>query len=205
VAVISGKNPIDSSALLPEWGRFGCLISDGFRITRWDGGEAWSGRNWFDSQALVLCLNVTGSGKFHSGGRASCVVEPGSVILSAAPRERQHLERGVGMSHRFVVLEMRRPWLRRWLPSVPDELQAPVNRFLKPGRRREAACESRPMTAQLSQLAADVLQPPRANAGITRRPWRWSPMRWSRAERRIFFASARNAWLASALCACRRF
>ncbi len=86
------------------------------------------------------------------------------MILSAAPRSRQHLERGAGERHRFVAMEMRRSWVDRWLPSAANELRAPVNRFLKPGRGREASCEAHPMNAQLAQLAADVLQPPRAPA-----------------------------------------
>jgi AraC-like DNA-binding protein len=143
---------------------FGSLASDGFRITRWDGADEPAGRHWFDPQALVLCLNVSGGGAFHAGSRVACPIEAGSMVLSTAPRSRQHLERSAGGRHRFVVMEMRRPWVSRWLPSGVGELRAPVSRFLKPGRGSEAACETHPMTAQIAQLAADVLQPPQMPA-----------------------------------------
>jgi AraC-like DNA-binding protein len=143
---------------------FGDLSQDGFRIKRWNDASESGGRHWFDANALVLCLNVAGSGEFHTGGRVSCAIEPGSMTLSAAPRHRQHLERVDGGRHRFVTLEMRKPWVSRWLPASANGLRAPVGRFLERGRGAGAACEMHPMTAQLAQLAADVLQPPKAAA-----------------------------------------
>ena len=145
-------------------GGFGNLTADGFRITRWNEADRPAGSHKFDPHSLVLCLNVSGGGEFHAGGRVACGVEAGSMILSAAPRNRQHLERNAGERHRFVVMEMRRPWVSRWQPVASNQFRAPVNRFLKPGRGGEAACEAHPMTAQVAQLAADILQPPKALA-----------------------------------------
>jgi AraC-like DNA-binding protein len=86
------------------------------------------------------------------------------MILSAAPRTRQHLERTAGERHRFIVMEMSRPWVSRWMPAGVNGLRAPVNRFLKPGRGVTPSSEVHKMTAPLAQLAADVLTPPRAPA-----------------------------------------
>jgi AraC-like DNA-binding protein len=148
----------------PGSGSFGNLAADGFRISRSDETSESAGRHWFDREMLVLCLNVTGNGEFRAGRHVSCAVESGSMILSAAPRGRQHLERSAASRHRFVVMEMHRSWVSRWLPSAAGGLRAPVDRFLKPGRGSEAVCEVNSMTAQMAQLAADVLQPPKAAA-----------------------------------------
>ncbi len=157
----TARKPAAPKTRSSERGIFGDLANDGFRITRWEEVGKPAGAHWFDAQSIVLCLNVAGSGRFHAGTRLACAVEPGSMILSSAPRSRQHLQRSVGERHRFVVMEMRRPWVSRWLPSDADGLRGPVSRFLKPGRGSEAACEVHPMTAQIAQLAADVLQPPK--------------------------------------------
>jgi AraC-like DNA-binding protein len=161
-AVAKHREESPSSSL--ERGSFGDLLQDGFSITRWDDANEPGGRHWFDANSLVLCLNVAGRGEFNAGSRVSGIVEPGSMILSAAPRARQYLERKAGERHRFVVMEMSRAWVKRWMPSGANALRKPVSRFLKPGRNTEPACEVHAMTAQLAQLAADVLQPPRVPA-----------------------------------------
>jgi AraC-like DNA-binding protein len=160
----TAKKTAEITAFSSERSSFGNLASDGFRITRWDEANEPAGRHWFDAHAIVLCLNVTGSGRFHAGGRVTCAVEPGSMVLSSSPKNRQHLERSSGGRHRFVAMEMRRPWVSRWLPAGANELRDPVARFLKTGKKGEAACEVHPMTAQIAQLAADVLQPPKVPA-----------------------------------------
>ncbi|MGH8046771.1 MAG: helix-turn-helix transcriptional regulator [Chthoniobacterales bacterium] len=153
-----------SQPMSSERGSFGDLSKDGFRVTRWDDANGACGQQGFDANVLVLCLNVAGSGGFNVGSRISSLVEPGSMILSAAPRARQRLERKAGERHRFVVMEMSRAWVKRWMPSDAGVLRGPVGRFLKPGRGSEPACEAHAMTSQLAQLAAEVLQPPRAAA-----------------------------------------
>ncbi len=105
-----------------------------------------------------------GPGAIPGGRGKGCAVDPGSMILSAAPGNRQLLERSAGERHRFIVMEMRRPWVSRWLPSDADGLRSPAALFLKPERSSKSACEARPMTAQMAQFAADILQPPGARA-----------------------------------------
>lgn len=157
--------PIMESEIAPT-GRsgFGDLEHDGFRISRWD--EAGDGARAlaFEPDSLVLVLNVTGGGVFNAGGRVASFVEPGSLILSAAPRVRQQLARNAGERHRFIVVEMSRAWVKKWMPEASEALREPVSRFLKPGRRGEPSCEAYAMSTQLAQLAAEMMQPPPAKA-----------------------------------------
>jgi AraC-like DNA-binding protein len=138
-------------------GAFGELSRDGFRITRWN-REGQGDRHWFDARALVLCLNVSGRGKFHVGDLALCAVEEGSEVLSATPLRRSHLERDAGGRHRFVVLEMRRRWLSRWLRGGVKGLREPAQRFLA---SEAAECEARPMSRRVGAVAAELMEPPR--------------------------------------------
>jgi AraC-type DNA-binding domain-containing proteins len=144
-------------------GSYGDLRGDGFRITRWDEGEELPGRHWFDPHALVLCLNVAGSGRFQAG-ETSCTVEPGSMVLAAAAKQKQHLERRAGGRHRFIVVEMRKPWVSRWLPNGVSQLREPARLFLESRGTVTGICETREMSAQLTQVAVDMLQPPKAPA-----------------------------------------
>lgn len=157
----------ESPAGSRERGSFGNLRGEGFRITRWDQSEEPEGRHWFDAHSLVVCLNVAGAGQLHANGRAACRVKPGSMTLAAAPSGRQQLERSGGGRHRFVVVEMRRPWLNRWLPEANNELRDPVRAFLDGKVSAKAAYETVPMTAPLSQLAVDMMDPPRMPAAWT--------------------------------------
>ncbi len=147
-----------------ERGSFGDLRGEGFRITRWDQSEEPVGRHWFDAHALIVCLNVAGSGQFHANGRVACRVKPGSMTLASSSEGRSQLERHGGGRHRFVVVEMRRPWVNRWLPGAGHELRDPVRAFLASKNSAKAACETTPMTGPLSQLAVDLMEPPRTPA-----------------------------------------
>jgi AraC-like DNA-binding protein len=146
-----------------ERGSFGDLEEDGFRITRWD-ASAPCAPLAIEADTLVLCLNVAGGGEFHAGEHVTCVVEAGSLVLSTARSARSEFVRDTGGRHRFLVVEMSRAWLGRWLAVDPDVLREPVGRFLRPGKRSEPVCEVHAMTAQLAQLAAEILQPPRVEA-----------------------------------------
>jgi len=149
-----------SEAVLDGRGPFGDLRGDGFRITRWDAQEDGEGRHWFDSNALVLCLNVTGRGQFRSGDGQEHELSPGSMVISSASRGRQHLERIGRDPHRFVVLEMRRNWMNRWFPRGTTAVRRPVRHFLQPRRSDEVISERHEMPQPVSQIANELLQPP---------------------------------------------
>jgi len=91
------------------------------------------------------------------------------MALATAPRRRQNLERIGGQRHRFVALEMRRSWIARWASPAANELRPIVRQFIETSRGGESICEVRPMTARISQIAIDMLQPPAAPAAWL--PW----------------------------------
>jgi AraC-like DNA-binding protein len=146
-----------TSLAIPACGAFGELNRDGFRITRWN-HEGRGDRHWFHPGVLVLCLNLSGKGKFHSGDVPPCVVEEGSELLFATPLRRSHLERGAGGRHRFIILEMRRRWIARWLPAGAKGLREPARRFLA---EETLECEARPMSRLVGSIAAGLMEPPR--------------------------------------------
>jgi AraC-like DNA-binding protein len=153
----------ESQSASGEGAGFGDLADDGIRITRWDGMGGSIGRLDFDAGALVLVLNIAGGGEFSAGNRVSSLVEPGSLILSSAPGGRQQLARDVDGRHRFVVVEMSRSWVKKWMAATAG-LRGPASRFLASARRGQPACETHAMTAQVAQLAAELMQPPRVAA-----------------------------------------
>jgi AraC-like DNA-binding protein len=57
-------------------------------------------------------------------------------------------------------MEMRREWVRRWLPAGASTLREPVRKFLETGRGG-GACETHAMDAPLSKIAAEILEPPK--------------------------------------------
>ncbi len=163
---MSVKTATESRFGRAQRGSFGDPREEGFRITRWDGNGEPAGRHWFDAHSLVLCLNVAGRGKFQGAEEQPWTMEPGSMVIAAAPR-RQNLERMGEERHRFVVLEMRRTWVSRWLAPGTNEVRTAVRKFIEAPRSGGPLCEVRPMTPQITQLASDVLQPPAAPAAWT--------------------------------------
>jgi AraC-like DNA-binding protein len=116
-------------------------------------------RHNFDAHSLVLCLNLSGRGRLHSGRSSSNPVDPGVAILSLAPGRGSFLERLRGDRHQSVVLEMRRDWTRRWTSQDAEALRPIVRKFLESGMAR-TCFESQPLRGPLSQIAADVGRPP---------------------------------------------
>ncbi|MDD5198957.1 MAG: AraC family transcriptional regulator [Terrimicrobiaceae bacterium] len=144
----------------PHRASFGDVRAEGFRITRWDAREEPAERHWFDAHSLVLCLNLSGNGRFHDG--VAALLAPGAMVVVCAPKRRLQFERMSGERHRFVALEMRRPWVSRWLADSMKTLREPVRRFLEGPGSGSAASETVAMPAHVSRLAADVLRPPHA-------------------------------------------
>lgn len=139
---------------------FGDPKREGFRISVWDERGESPIRLSLESGLLVLMLNIAGAGVVRAGG-VSSLVEAGNFVLSCGPRARQQIERLPAERHRFVVVEMARSWVGKWTTS--DSVREPVRRLLASGRGGGPSCEVHGMGVQLSQLAAELMQPPRAS------------------------------------------
>ncbi len=146
-------------------GEFGDLRRDGIRV-RWWGGDLEAPQAWrLGGNTLVMCFNLSGRA-VGAGSVMIGEIGPGQLAVAAAPSGRGSLRRVGGGRHEFVLLELRRSWVARWLPQETRSTREPVRRFLEVG----AAGGGGSGISAISRAAGDVVRqffdPPAVAGGL---------------------------------------
>ncbi len=141
-----------------EWrSLFGGFSTEGVSV-EWHDFESGREIDWaksFHPDSLEICVNLEGQGKIGQASR-STNIRPQTVAHYAAGR--LNAKRSADERHRFLTIEMSRPWLVNAVRGLEDTLKSEVRGFLDNSRGAKL-CEF-PLVQRVKRTAEEMLKPP---------------------------------------------
>ena len=141
-----------------RWERlFGDFFGGGLSI-EWHDFETPHALDWgrsFHGESIELCLNFSGSGTIGAEE-----IKAGSVNLYTRGEREIRASRRAGERHRFITVELSRPFLQGQLGDSLDDLRGGPRDFMLSNKRRDSVIVTREMEAGERTLLTTLRSPP---------------------------------------------
>jgi len=110
----------------------------------------------FHPDSLEICVNFEGQGTIRSQNARSTAIRPQTVAHYTSGRLKA--KRSADERHRFLTIEMSRPWLANAVRGLESTLKSEVRGFLDNAKGAKL-CEF-PLAPRVKRTAEDMLKPP---------------------------------------------
>jgi len=141
---------------------FGSFADMGVSV-EWHDFECGKTLDWsqsFHPESLEICLNFDGCGTIRSSASQTTVINPQTVAHYAVERDGLPADRHAGQKHRFMTIEMSRPWLAEAVKGFEDGLNRETRSFLDGSPTRGKRSRGFSLNSRVKRTAEEMLQPP---------------------------------------------
>lgn len=120
----------------------------------------------FHPGSLEICINLQGCGTIRGRSAQTTVVNPQSVAHYAFEVDGIQADRHAAQRHKFLTVEMSRPWLANTMRGHEKNLSREVRGFLDGGKRASGTC-GLPLAPRVKRSAEEMLRPPIEGPGAS--------------------------------------
>ena len=146
---------------------FGSFADEGVSV-EWHDFECEDTLDWarsFHPGSLEICINFDGCGTLRSGAAHTTVVNPQTIAQYAVGAKNLSADRHAGQKHRFLTIELSRPWLSEATRGFESGLNTETRSFLDGAAARSKFPRGIPLDPRVKRTAEEMLRPPFSGPG----------------------------------------